>query len=239
MPYRLASSMAQLRVLVVDDEPAIARALRPALEGHDFAVATTSSGVEALALTEKLAPDLILLDLGLPDVDGVDLTAQLRKQTAAPIIVLSVRGADSDKIAALDNGADDYLTKPFSIGELMARIRVALRHAQGTTPASGTTRIISIGGIVLDSERHTVTVDKTPVHLSPTEFQLLETLMQNAGKLVTHRTLLYKVWGPEYASDTQLLRVYIGQLRSKIEPRPERPAYVLTEPGIGYRFRET
>src|SRR5437763_2042161 len=235
--------MRDLRVLIVDDEPAIARALRPALEGHGFAVATASSGAEAIAQVgaEEAAPlQLILLDLGLPDMDGVDLTVELRRLTGAPIIVLSVRGADRDKIAALDNGADDYLTKPFSIGELMARIRVALRHVQpvGQAGAGGSAAIvpIAIGGIVLDPKRHTLTVNNSPVHLSPTEFQLLATLMENAGKLVTHRTLLYKVWGPEYAADTQLLRVYIAQLRGKIEERAERPSYILTEPGIGYRF---
>ena len=226
------------RLLIIDDEPAIARALRPALEGHGFAVVAASSGAEALPQIDRFAPDIILLDLGLPDIDGVDLTAELRKRTQTPIIVLSVRGADRDKIAALDNGADDYLTKPFSIGELMARIRVALRRGQQAPVAAGPPQPIAIGGIVLDVERHSVTVNDRPVHLSPTEFQLLETLMTNAGKLVTHRTLLYKVWGPEYAADTQLLRVYIGQLRGKIEERPERPAYILTEPGIGYRFRD-
>ena len=234
--------MRDLRVLIVDDEPAIARALRPALEGHGFAVVTASSGAEAIArvAAEEEAPlQLILLDLGLPDIDGVDLAARLRRLTGAPIIVLSVRGADRDKIAALDNGADDYLTKPFSIGELMARVRVALRRVGQAAPASAPPQPIAIGGIVLDPQRHAVTVNNSPVHLSPTEFQLLETLMQNAGKLVTHRTLLYKVWGPEYAADTQLLRVYIGQLRSKIEDRAERPTYILTEPGIGYRFRDS
>lgn len=230
--------MREQRVLVVDDEPAIARALRPGLEGHGFVVVTASSGAEALALIEKFSPDLILLDLGLPDVDGVELTATLKNVTEAPIIILSVRGADRDKISALDNGADDYLTKPFSIGELMARIRVALRHKQQTTPVPANTQPITIGSVVLDSERHTVTVNDALVHLSPTEFQLLETLMRNAGRLITHRTLLHKVWGPEYGADTQLLRVYIGQLRSKIEERAERPTYILTEPGIGYRFRE-
>ena len=226
-------------MLVIDDEPAIARALRPALEGHGFAVATASSGGEAMAQVEKFEPDLILLDLGLPDVDGVELTSDLRKESEAPIIILSVRGADSDKIDALDNGADDYLTKPFSMGELMARIRVALRHKQQTLPSSPHVQPIAIGAVVLDPERHTLMVKNTHVHLSPTEFQLLETLMSNAGRLLTHRTLLYKVWGPEYAADTQLLRVYIGQLRGKIEERAERPTYILTEPGIGYRFRDS
>jgi len=219
----------------VDDEPAIARALRPALEGHGFEVATASSGAEAIPRVEEFEPDLILLDLGLPDVDGVELTAVIRGQMEAPIIVLSVRGADRDKIAALDNGADDYLTKPFSIGELMARVRVAIRRIRPAASAAPQ-EPITIGGVTLDAERHAVTVSGARVHLSPTEFQLLETLMQNAGRPVTHRTLLYRVWGPEYADDTQLLRVYIAQLRGKIEERAERPVYIVTEPGIGYRF---
>ncbi|MFL5733810.1 MAG: response regulator [Chloroflexia bacterium] len=227
--------MRALRVLIVDDEPAIARALRPALEGHGFEVATASSGAEAIPRVEEFEPDLILLDLGLPDVDGVELTAVIRGQMEAPIIVLSVRGADRDKIAALDNGADDYLTKPFSIGELMARVRVAIRRIRPAASAAPQ-EPITIGGVTLDAERHAVTVSGARVHLSPTEFQLLETLMQNAGRPVTHRTLLYRVWGPEYADDTQLLRVYIAQLRGKIEERAERPVYIVTEPGIGYRF---
>lgn len=225
-------------MLVIDDEPAIARALRPALEGHGFEVATASSGASALSQLETFAPDILLLDLGLPDMDGVDLAGELRKRTQTPIIVLSVRGSERDKITALDNGADDYLTKPFGIGELMARIRVALRHRQRVDAASFTPEPIFVGEIRLDPERHSVTVRNSPVHLSPTEFQLLEVLMRNAGRLITHRTLLFKVWGPEYAADTQLLRVYIGQLRSKIEERPERPVYIVTEPGIGYRFRD-
>jgi two-component system, OmpR family, KDP operon response regulator KdpE len=224
------------RVLVIDDEPAIARVLRPALQGHGFEVATASTGTDSLAQLDTFAPDVILLDLGLPDIDGVDLAARLRQRTTAPIIVLSVRDAEQDKIAALDNGADDYVTKPFGMGELMARIRVALRHADpGTATAPSE---IAVGDVLLDIARHGVSVRGAPVHLSPTEFKLLEVLMRNAGKLVTHRTLLHKVWGPEYTGDTQLLRVYIAQLRARIEERPERPAYIITEPGIGYRFRD-
>jgi two-component system KDP operon response regulator KdpE len=226
------------RVLIIDDEPAISRALRPALEGHGFKVVTAATGTEGLARVDAFQPDLILLDLGLPDVDGVDLAGQLRAQTPAPIVVLSVRDAEQDKIAALDNGADDYLTKPFGMGELMARIRVALRHRRDGTASAPDTGSITVGAITIDPEKHRVTVSGEPVHLSPTEFNLLHVLMRNAGKLVTHRTLLHRVWGPEYAVDTQLLRVYIGQLRSKIEERPERPTYIVTEPGIGYRFRE-
>src|SRR6478752_589452 len=161
--------MRNTRVLIIDDEPAIARALRPALEGHGFTVSTASSGADSLSQLDKSEPDLILLDLGLPDLDGVDLTAELRTRTPAPIIVLSVRGADHDKISALDNGADDYLTKPFSIGELMARVRAALRRIEQANGASNPAQPIKIGGVVLNAERHTVTVNGKPVHLSPTE----------------------------------------------------------------------
>ena len=227
------------RVLVIDDELAISRALRPALQGHAFTVRLAETGLEGLAQIESFGPDLILLDLGLPDIDGVELTSQLRERTDAPIIILSVRDSESQKIAALDNGADDYVTKPFGIGELMARIRVALRQRSRVEPAHAMLGQVSIGTLTLDLARHELRVKGTPVHLSPTEFNLLEVLMHNAGRLVTHRTLLHKVWGPEYASDTQLLRVYIGQLRSKIEDNPQRPTYIVTEPGIGYRFQDS
>ena len=229
--------MRNMRVLIVDDEPAIARALHPALKGHDFDASTSANAADALAQVITLQPDIILLDLGLPDMDGIELTGELRKLTNAPIIVLSVRGADKDKIAALDSGADDYLTKPFSIGELLARIRVALRHRE-RSEASTPPEPLIIGDLMVDVEGHRVTLRGEPVRLSPTEFNLLETLVRNTGKVTTHRTLLHKVWGPEYAGDTQLLRVYISQLRGKIEERPERPKYIVTEPGIGYRFRE-
>lgn len=224
------------RVLIIDDEPAIARALRPALAAHDFQVLVAVNGAEGLAAADSFHPHLVLLDLGLPDTDGVALVGELRKRGNMPIIVLSVRDADRDKIAALDSGADDYLTKPFSIGELLARIRVALRHQQEAPIATTPGTPLEIAGLVLDPARHTVTLRGTLVHLSPTEFNLLEILMANAGKVITHRTILHKVWGPEYAGETQLLRVYIGQLRSKIEDRPQRPTFILTEPGIGYRF---
>ena len=174
----------------------------------------------------------------MPDLDGVKLAADLRSLTASPIIVLSVRDAERDKIAALDNGANDYVTKPFGMGELLARIRVALRPtAQPPQPPSTPIRI-TIGDLTLDTDRHEVVVSGVVVHLSPTEFNLLQVLMLNAGKLLTHRTLLHRVWGPEYVADTQLLRVYIGQLRAKIEVRPERPLFVITEPGIGYRLND-
>lgn len=235
--------MPELRVLVIDDEPAIARVLRPALKGQGFLVETASTGAEGLLQLEQFGPDLILLDLGLPDIDGVDLAAQLRERTGAPIIVLSVRDGERDKIAALDNGANDYVTKPFSMGELLARIRVAARYyaqAPGLShpPEPVKPEPIAIGDLVFDSDLHVLTRRGVPTHLSPTEYNLLEILMLNAGRLVTHRILLQKVWGPEYAKDTQLLRVYVGQLRSKIEEQPDRPVYILTEPGIGYRFKD-
>jgi two-component system KDP operon response regulator KdpE len=232
--------MRSTRILIVDDEPAISRALRPALMGHEFEVATAASGAEGLALLESFIPDIILLDLSLPDIDGIDLTPQIREQTTAPIIVLSVRGADRDKISALDRGADDYLTKPFSMGELLARIRVALRHRQQQETLSANTLSgpTKVGDLIVDAERHLVTLKGRPVRLSRTEFNLLEMLARNAGRVIAHRTLLHNVWGPEYTAETQLLRVYISQIRGKIEERPERPTYILTEPGIGYRFRD-
>jgi two-component system KDP operon response regulator KdpE len=226
----------ETRILIIDDEPAIGRALRPALHGHGFTVVTAVTAADGLAQVEAFGPDLILLDLGLPDMDGQRLLGEIRRVTAVPVIVLSVRGAERDKIAALDNGADDYLTKPFGIGELLARIRVALRHG-GPPAATAATDPLVIGELTLDPAGHRVTRDGTPLHLSPTEFNLLELLMRHAGKVVTHRTLLHTVWGPEYAQETQLLRVYISQLRGKIEEHPDRPTYIRTEPGIGYRFR--
>jgi two-component system KDP operon response regulator KdpE len=229
--------MREPRVLIIDDEPAIARALRPALQGHGFTVVTAATGAAGLAAVEQFGPDLVLLDLGLPDIEGQRLLEELRRCTAAPVIVLSVRGAERDKILALDNGADDYLTKPFGIGELLARMRVALRHTQ-PAPAAPPQGPLTVGDLALDPLGHTVARRGEPVHLSPTEFSLLELLMRNAGKVVTHRTLLHTVWGSEYGGQTQLLRVYVSQLRGKIEDRPDRPAYILTEPGIGYRFRD-
>lgn len=229
--------MAETRVLIIDDEPAIARAVRPALQGQGFAVAVAETGADGLAQWESWEPHLILLDLGLPDMDGVAVVRAIRKRATTPLLVLSVRGADRDKIAALDSGADDYLTKPFSIGELLARVRVALRHSSADPVAATPNTPLVVGDLLLDPERHLVTQRGAPVHLSPTEFNLLALLLAHPGKVITHRTILHKVWGPEYASETQLLRVYIGQLRGKLEARPERPTYILTEPGIGYRFQ--
>lgn len=236
------------RVLLIDDEPAMAKALRPLLQGRGFGVAVAETGAEGLALLEGFAPDLILLDLGLPDIGGVELTKEVRRRTPVPIIILSVHDTEQEKVAALDNGADDYLTKPFGFQELLARIRVALRHARATqdeaigssvSSAGSLPRYqIQVGDVALDTERYEVTVRGATTHLTPTEFKLLELLMRNAGKLVTHNTLLHRVWGPEYAGESQLLRVCIGRLRARIEEHPERPVYILTEPGVGYRFRD-
>jgi len=233
--------MSAVKVLLIDDEPAIARALRPLLNGHGFSVDVAETAAEGLVRLESFAPDLILLDLGLPDMSGVELTAELRRRTHVPIIILSVHDAEQDKVAALDNGADDYLTKPFGFQELLARMRVALRHSQGAqndTIVSLPQHQIHVGDVVLDTERYELTVRGTTTHLTPTEFKLLELLMEHAGKLVTHNTILHKIWGPEYAGESQLLRVYIGHLRAKIEEHPERPTYIVTEPGVGYRFRD-
>ncbi len=229
--------MAETRVLIIDDEPAIARAVRPALQGQGFAVAVAETGADGLAQWDSWEPHLILLDLGLPDMDGVAVVRAIRKRATTPVLVLSVRGADRDKIAALDSGADDYLTKPFSIGELLARVRVALRHSSAEPAAATPNTPLTVGDLLLDPERHLVTQRGAPIHLSPPEFNLLALLMAHPGKVITHRTILHKVWGPEYTGETQLLRVYIGQLRGKLEERPERPTYILTEPGIGYRFQ--
>lgn len=243
----MASLRTKIKVLLIDDEPAIARALRPLLHGHGFDVAVAETGAEGLSQLENFAPDLILLDLGLPDISGVELTPRLRLRTQAPIIILSVHDAEQDKVAALDNGADDYLTKPFGFQELLARMRVAVRHAQaaqndGASAAASVSsprHQIRIGDVALNTERYEVTVRGVVTHLTPTEFKLLELLMQNAGKLVTHNTILHRVWGPEYVGESQLLRVYIGHLRAKVEEHPERPTHIVTEPGVGYRFRDS
>ena len=224
------------RVLVIDDEPEIGRAVRMGLQGVDFSVewvATASEGMERVA---QWRPDVILLDLSLPDMDGVEVCRQLRAWTQTPIIVLSVRSREADKVAALEQGADDYLTKPFGMGELIARIRVALRHvARAASGSDGA--LMRVGGLEMDLERRLVTVDGREAHLTPTEYEVLKYLMTNAGKVVTHRVLLHAVWGPSYEAEAHYLRVFINQLRRKIEPEPSRPRYLITEAGVGYRIR--
>jgi two-component system KDP operon response regulator KdpE len=224
-----------VRVLVIDDEPEIQRAIRARLAGAEFAVSGAGTAAEGIEQVARWHPDVVILDLTLPDMDGIEVVGRLRTWSAVPIIVLSVRGSDADKITALELGADDYLTKPFSSGELVARIRVALRHAVRAGDDAG--GIFETGGLVLDLRRRLVTVDGREVHLTPTEYAVLTYLARNAGKVITHRTLLQAVWGPQYETEDHYLHVFIGQLRRKLEPTPSRPRYVLTEPGVGYRLR--
>jgi two-component system KDP operon response regulator KdpE len=227
------------RVLVIDDEPEIGRAVRLGLRSADFIVEWSASGAAGIERVAQWRPDVILLDLSLPDMDGVEVCKRLRVWTQTPIIVLSVRSHEADKVAALEQGADDYLTKPFGMSELIARIRVALRHAAQTTGASGATgALVRVGELELDLERRLVTVSGQPVHLTPTEYEVLKYLASNMGKVVTHRMLLHAIWGPSYEAEAHYLRVFINQLRRKIEPDPSRPRYLITEPGIGYRIRD-
>ena len=221
------------RVLVVDDENAIRRYLRTALTAQGFTVFEAASGQEALHAVVADRPDIIILDLGLPDVDGIEVTRRLREWTQIPIIILSVREAEQDKIAALDAGADDYLTKPFGTGELMARMRVVIRRLAGKSDEP----ILQVEDLKMDLSRRLVTVNENQISLTPTEYEILRLLMQIAGKVLTHRQLLRQVWGTAYESELHILRVNISNLRRKIEPDPARPHYLLTEPGVGYRIR--
>lgn len=222
-----------LRVLVVDDERAIRRYLHAALEAQAIVVIEAQNGAEALFAAATERPEVIILDLGLPDLDGVEITRRIREWSTVPIIILSVREQEQDKIAALDAGADDYLTKPFGTGELLARIRAALRR----TDQPDDEPVIETGGLRVDLARRRVTVDEGEVALTPIEYDILRLLAQNIGKVLTHGQLLQKVWGQSYGEDLHLLRVNISNLRRKIEPDPARPHYILTEAGVGYRLR--
>lgn len=212
------------------------RFLRASLTGHGYRLVESTTGADGIAQAAARSPDVILLDLGLPDLDGIEVTRRLREWARTPIVVLSARGKEQDKIDALDAGADDYLTKPFGVGELLARMRVALRHAGATGGAPGEP-VFVLGELRVDFEKRAVRVGEQEVHLTPIEYKLLATLIQNAGKVVTHRQLLKEVWGPPYADRPQYLRVYMGQLRQKLEPDPARPRYLITEPGVGYRLK--
>ena len=223
-------------ILIIEDEPQMLRFLRASLATHGYRLVETTTGGEGLAQAAARNPDVVLLDLGLPDLDGVEVTRRLREWTRTPIIVLSARGQDDDKIKALDAGADDYLTKPFSVGELLARIRVALRHVAGTM-AGGAEPVFAVGDLRVDLSKREVFVGDSEVHLTPTEYKLLATLVKFAGKVVTHRQLLMDVWGPPYVEHTQYLRVFMGQLRQKLEPDPAKPRYLINEPGVGYRLK--
>jgi two-component system KDP operon response regulator KdpE len=221
-------------ILVIDDEPQILRAIRTILTEKQFQVTTVSRGEEGLTLAAAMEPDLIILDLGLPDMDGVEVCSRLREWTQTPIIILSVRDSERDKVAALDMGADDYLTKPFGIEELLARVRVALRHAGSRKEEQN--KIVRAGPITIDLVWHIVRRGEEQVKLTGIEYKLLAYLASNHHRVLTHQSILSHVWGPEDADHTEYLRVYMRQLRKKLEADPERPQYILTEPGIGYRF---
>jgi len=220
------------RILVVDDEAPIRRYLRAALSAQGFSVYESASGEEALQAVLSHRPDMIILDLGLPDIDGIEVTRRLREWSQTPIIILSVREAEQDKIAALDAGADDYLTKPFGTGELLARMRVALRKQS----SAANEPVFESKGLSVDFARRLVTVNGQEVQLTPTEYDLLKILVTHAGKVITHHQLLRQVWGDGY-DDMHILRVNISNLRGKIEPDPSRPTYIHTEPGVGYRLK--
>lgn len=221
-------------ILVIDDEPQILRAIRTILTEKQFRVTTASRGEEGLTLAATNQPDLIILDLGLPDMDGVEVCTRLREWTQTPIIILSVRDSERDKVAALDRGADDYLTKPFGIEELLARVRVALRHSVRAQGAES--KVIKAGSLTIDLAWHIVKRGEEQIKLTGTEYKLLAYLAANHGRVLTHQSILTHVWGPADADHTEYLRVYMRQLRKKLETDPERPQYILTEPGIGYRF---
>ena len=226
--------MSGARVLVVDDEPEIRRALRAILGGRGYDVQLAGSGEEALTEFARRRPDLVLLDLQLPGLSGLEVCRQIREQSAVPIIILSVRGDEPTKVSALDLGADDYVGKPFGVDELLARMRAALRRSGGARPAGEA--VIEHDDLRIDLERREVSINGRSVHLRPKEYEMLRYLAANAGKLITHRMLLRAVWGSEYEDARPYLHVHIGQLRRKIEPDPANPVMILTEPGVGYRF---
>jgi two-component system, OmpR family, KDP operon response regulator KdpE len=221
-------------ILVVEDEVQMRRFLRASLTSNGYQVVETDTAEAGLAQAAARTPDLILLDLGLPDQDGLVVTERLREWSKIPIIVISARGREEDKIQALDAGADDYLTKPFGVGELLARIRVALRNAARGELGSSQ---FSVGALRVDLVRRQVLVSEKEVHLTPIEYKLLATLVKHAGRVITHRQLLREVWGPHSSDQTQYLRVYMGQLRHKLEANPSRPQFLTTEPGVGYRLK--
>ena len=226
---------AKYQVLVVDDEAAILRFLKPALEANSYQVASAATAAEGVKRIAAETPDIVLLDLGLPDGDGKDVIRQVRQFSDVPIVVLSAREREMEKIEALDLGADDYVNKPFNVGELLARMRTALRHRM---QRNAEVPVLKVGGLEVDAVRHRVMRGGVELKLTPKEFELLAFLAKHAGRVVTHRQILAAVWGPAHTEDTQYLRVYVGQLRQKIEERPDDPLVILTEPGIGYRIAD-
>jgi two-component system KDP operon response regulator KdpE len=224
-----------LRILVVDDEPSILATMAPLLRSHGYDVHSAMSGRAALEAVERLEPDLVVLDLGLPDIDGVEVCRLLRDGRATPIIVLSARGSEADKVAALDAGADDYVTKPFGAEELLARLRVALRRTESAPVGGGP---IVRGDLTIDRDRHRVTRGEEEIRLTPKEFELLVFLAQHPGRVLTHRAILKAIWGPHAVDQPEHLRVLVGAVRRKVEPDPSRPRYIVTEPWVGYRFAD-
>ena len=223
------------KVLVVDDEPQIVRALRINLSARGYQVLTAHDGASALRAAAEAKPDVVVLDLGLPDLDGTDVIAGLRGWTTVPILVLSARTDSSDKVEALDAGADDYVTKPFGMDELLARLRAAVRRSTSSA-ADGEEAVVETASFTVDLAAKKVHRDGAEVHLTPTEWGVLEVLVRNRGRLVAQKQLLQDVWGPQYATESHYLRVYLAQLRRKLEPEPSHPRHLLTEPGMGYRF---
>jgi len=221
-----------IRILVIDDEEQMRRLLQVTLSAHDFVTAMANSAHEGLEIITAFKPDLVILDMSLPDMDGLDVIKSLREWTAVPVLILSVRESEADKIAALDAGADDYVTKPFSMGELLARLRTALRHSA----PPGSEPVLTFEDLEIDLAKHQVRVRKQEVRFTPTEYEVLKVLAANSGKVLTHGQLLRQVWGPGYEKETQYLRVYIGQIRHKIEADPSRPCHIITEPGVGFRL---
>jgi two-component system KDP operon response regulator KdpE len=226
----------RIRALVIDDEAAILRFLKPALEANNYEMSSAGTVAESLKRIAAETPDIVLLDLGLPDGDGKDVIKRAREWSDLPIIVLSAREREAEKIDALDFGADDYVNKPFNVGELLARMRTALRHRM---QRKAEIPVLRVGNLEVDSVRHRATRAGAEIKLTPKEFELLAFLARHAGRVVTHKQILTAVWGPAHTEDTQYLRVYIGQLRQKIEQHPDDPHIVLTEPGIGYRIAES
>lgn len=231
-------SAAEITILCIEDEPQIRKFLRASLATQNYLLIEASTARQGLAEAATRAPDVVILDLGLPDMDGLEVTRRIRELSNTPIIVLSARGQERDKVDALDAGADDYLTKPFSVAELLARIRVALRHQDGKTSPSDDGPI-RIGELNIDRGRHRVTIGDRDVKLTPTEFKLLFELARHNGKVLTHQHLLREIWGEAYLEQGHYLRIYMGQLRRKIEQDPTRPRYLQTEPGVGYRLADS
>ena len=222
------------RIMIVDDEPQIRRFVRASLTAHGYEVIEAGDAAEAMRKATVDKPDVIVLDLGLPDIEGVEVLRRIREWSAVPVIVLTVRNREEDKIEALDRGADDYVTKPFGMGELMARIRAALRRR---LQESGAEPVFRSGGLTVDLVQRVVTLDGKELRLSPREYDLLSLLVRHAGRVVTHQQILREIWGPAHVKETQYLRVYIGQLRQKLGDEPSEPSYIITEPGVGYRLR--